>query len=115
GDTKKENICSKVAKDLEDAGIKKRYVYKILPDEYKRDYDKQKCPRALSEMIGNDPDQKKPIEITNDGSQITSSDEKSSEYYDLDEIHGGKSLEQMRREANHEIEEDKEGTLENPS
>ncbi|KAA2282180.1 hypothetical protein [Candidatus Nitrosocosmicus sp. SS] len=116
GDTKKEKICAKVCKDLEPHGIKERYVRKILPDEYKREYNLQNGPRAELEKR----EQKaSPIPMTTDG-QIVHDDNP------LDDIHEGKTFEQMKREneitaaattrqrAKEELQEDKEDTLENP-
>jgi len=105
----KETICSKVSKDVSKYDIKERYVQKILPDEYKREYKKDIeqsnrtniRPRAHLET----EDQKeKPIAVTNIGTQ------------EIDSIYG-KSKEQMRleAEADQEIAEDKEWTLENPA
>lgn len=113
-DMPKQKICAQVCKDLEQFGIDDRYIQKMLPDEYKRHYEKQMRPRP--ELIGNDPAQKKPIEVTNDGSQTI------PQPSPLDDVYGGKTHEQMKREeeitrqkANEEIQEDKEGTMENPS
>lgn len=67
--------------------------------------------------ISEDEQKKQPLLVTNNG-ETESIDQKSE--YDLDAIHGGKTLSQMQREANLkkladcEIDEKVEDTLENP-
>jgi hypothetical protein len=115
---KKEKICAKICKDLSEFGIKIRYVQKILPDGYK---DQSKVrgeiwrPRAPNQ---DEEGQKQPLLITNNGETETETvDQKPNP---LDEIHGGKSLEQMKREVeirkttDDKIDEEMQETLENP-
>jgi len=97
--------------------VSKSYILEILSSEYKREYNKNIEQNTIRSVRSELIDEKNRIEessiykkekqpvitVTNSGS------------HEIDEIYGGKSLEQMRREANHEIEEDKEGTLENPA
>jgi hypothetical protein len=112
----KEAISEKVGDDLS-GYLSKQYVRKVLSDEYKDPKQvrnqAQTVPsniseRATSSAIVTEEDnnlEKQPIAVTNTGSQ------------EFDSFYG-KTKEQMRleAEADEEVKEDKEGTLEgNPS
>jgi hypothetical protein len=97
--------------------ISKSHIQELLSSEYKREYNKDIEQNTIQLVRSGLIDEKNRIEessidkkkkqpviaVTNSGS------------HEIDEIYGGKSLEQMRKEANREIEEDKEGTLQNPA
>ncbi|KAA2281222.1 hypothetical protein [Candidatus Nitrosocosmicus sp. SS] len=98
-----------VCKDVDKYDIKERYVRKILPDEYKnanKVRDPICGPRAANVTV----EQKKPLLVTNNGETTDQNAENT-----LDEIYGGKSFSQMKKEADIEVADDKEETLENPA
>lgn len=118
GDTKKEKICAKVCKDLEPHGIKERYVRKVLPDEYKNqsqtrtiEQNNVRGPRAANEA--QDEEQKLSLLVTNNGETLE--EDLPNPNTEIDKIYGGKSFSQMQKEADREIAEDKDETLENPN
>ena len=117
--------------------INRSYIQEILSGEYKRVYNKnieQNTSRyAGNQHIGGNKvleqsstdENKEPMAMTTDG-QIVRNDEQTTSTPNLDDIHEGKSFEQMKREneitaaaatrqrAEEEIREDGEETLENP-
>lgn len=113
----KENICAKVCKDVAPFGIKDRYVRTILPDEFK---DKSKirdqvCGSTTANTDQEESEQQQkhaPLLVTTNGETVDPHEAESAA--ELDEIYGGKSLNQMKKEAAREVNEDKEETLENP-
>lgn len=121
-----ETICAKVSKDISKYDIKERYVRQILPEKYKRAYNRQNGTTAdidenkdIEQSNRTDirssahletKEQKQPLIITNNGETVDQIAESA-----LDEIYGGKSFSQMEKEARREVEEDKEETLENPN
>lgn len=105
----KETISERVGDDLE-GYLSKQYVRKVLGDEFKNanksreqaHIETNKEILCATSSATDTKEQKQPIAITNSGSQ------------ELDQIYGGKTFEQMKKEADQEIQEDKEETLENP-
>jgi len=118
----KDKIAEKVGDDLS-GYLSKRYVREVLYDEYKQ--KKHANIQAQTEpLISNESGtssaydtEKKKLLVTANGQTVTEQDDPEHGDEDsnpIDEIYGGKNLEHMKREADNEVDQDKEETLENP-
>lgn len=114
----KEHISSKVSEDL-DGYLSKQYVRKVLGDELKNPSKARATSSANDDkkvLEESSIDEPKKLLIGADGQTLTEDPEHADEESNpIDEIYGGKSRELMKREADTEIQEDKEETLENPA
>lgn len=108
----KEKISSQVTHDLK-GQVDSSWVRKILGDEYKEkkfaNVDREGVINPAS--TESEEQKKQPLLVTNNG-ETEHSDQKAESA--LDEIYGGKSFSQMKKEADREIDEEMEDTLENP-
>lgn len=118
----KESISEKVGDDLT-GYLSKQYVRKVLGDEFKqKKFQSTGNEGATSSAFNTAEENKKPLLVGADGNIISTIEEDNGERdavdqkaeSALDEIYGGKSFSQMKKEADREIDEEMEDTLENP-
>ncbi|MDR4490499.1 MAG: hypothetical protein R2685_06305 [Candidatus Nitrosocosmicus sp.] len=103
----KEKISTTLG-DVFEGYISRQYIRRVLGDEYK-EISKRNINKELCETVSHQ--EKKPLLVTNNGE--TEAIDQNAENT-LDEIYGGKSFSQMKREADYEIDEEMEKTLVNP-
>ncbi len=104
-----EKISEKVGNDLT-GYLSKQYVRKVLGDEFKQKKFQSISSEGVTSSATNTEEKKQSILVTTNGYETGDQEGESS----LDEIYGGKSFTQMRREAQGEVKGEDEEPMEKP-